>query len=165
LPRSASSEAAVAQGERGVNVSIIRLPQVHDPLKQGLVSPLIAIAREKGMSAYVGNGLNRWPAAHVLDVAFLYRLALEQASPGAVYNAVAEEGVPVRDIAEVIGKHLKLPVVSLSQEDAAEHFGWLGVFVGLDLPASSTHTRAVLGWHLTGPGLLADLEQGRFYQD
>ena len=162
MPRSASAEAAAAAAARGVNVTVIRLPQVHDPLKQGLVSPLIAIAREKGVSAYVGDGLNRWPAAHVGDVAVLYRLALEKAMPGCVYNAVAEEGVPVRDIAGVIGKHLGLPVISKPPEEAAGHFGWLGVFVGLDLPASSARTREQLGWHPTGPGLMADLEQGRF---
>ena len=146
----------------GVNVSVVRLPQVHNTVKQGLITPAVAIAREKGVSAYVGDGLNRWPAAHVLDVARLYRLALEKREAGARYHAVAEEGIPVRDIAEVIGRGLKAPVVSLSPEQAAGHFGWLAAFVGLDLPASSAQTQARLGWRPTGPGLIADLEQMRY---
>jgi nucleoside-diphosphate-sugar epimerase len=144
--------------ERGVNVSVMRLPQVHDTVKQGLVTYLVAAAREKGISAYVGNGFNRWPAAHVLDVARLYRLAFEKHAAGSRYNAVAEEGVPVRAIAEVIGRGLKVPVVSLSSEEAAAHFGWLGGFVGWDMPASSALTQERLGWHPTGPGMIADLE-------
>ena len=147
----------------GVNVSVMRLPQVHDTVKQGLISPAVAIAREKGVSAYVGDGLNRWPAAHVLDVARLYKLALEKGEPGARYHAVAEEGVPVRDIAEVIGRGLKVPVVSISPEEAISHFGWLGPFAGMDLPASSAQTRARLGWRPTGPGLIADLEHMRYF--
>jgi nucleoside-diphosphate-sugar epimerase len=122
----------------------------------------VAIAREKGISAYVGDGLNRWPAAHVLDVARLYRLALEKGEAGARYHAVAEEGIPVRDIAEVIGRGLRVPVVALSPEEAAGHFGWLAAFAGLDLPASSAQTRARLGWRPTGPGLIADLQQMRY---
>ncbi len=158
-PRVASELAGVSVAATGVNVSVMRLPQVHDPVKQGLISPLVAIAREKGVSAYVGDGQNRWPAAHVLDVARLYRLALEKGEAGARYNAVAEEGIPARDIAETLGSGLKMPVVSLSPEEAAAHFGWMGMFVGLDMPASGSQTQEKLGWHPTGPGLIADLEQ------
>jgi nucleoside-diphosphate-sugar epimerase len=141
----------------GVNVSVVRLPQVHDPVKQGLVAYAVAIAREKGVSAYVGDGMNRWPAAHVLDVARLYRLALERREPGARYHAVAEEGVAVRDMAQVIGEGLRVPVVSMSAEEAAGHFGWIALSAGLDMPASSAQTRERLGWPPTGPGLIADL--------
>ena len=144
---------------KGVSASVMRLPQVHNPVKQGLVTYLVAIAREKGVSAYVGEGRNRWAAAHVSDVARLYRLALEKHEAGARYHAVAEEGVPMRDIAETIGRGLKVPVVSLSPEKVAAHFGWLGLFAGGDLVASSEKTRKNLGWNPTGPGLIADLEQ------
>ena len=164
-PRKASELAGMAVAERGVNVIVVRLPQVHDPVKQGLISPMIEVARAKGVSAYVGDGLNRWPAAHVLDVARLYRLALEKQQPGSRYNAVAEEGIPAREIAEVIGRGLKVPVVALSQEDAPAHFGWLGMFVHYDLTASSAITRERLGWHPTGPGLIADLEAMRYFED
>jgi nucleoside-diphosphate-sugar epimerase len=158
-PRVASELAGAAMLAAGVNVSVVRLPQVHDTLKQGLISPAIAVAREKGLSAYVGDGLNRWPAAHVLDVARLYRLALEKREAGARYNAVAEEGIAVRDIADVIARGLKIPLVSLSPGEAVAHFGWLAPFAGLDLPASSAQTQKRLGWHPTGPGMMADLEQ------
>ena len=144
---------------KGVSASVMRLPQVHNPVKQGLVTYLVAIAREKGVSAYVGEGRNRWAAAHISDVAHLYRLALEKHEAGARYHAVAEEGVPMRDIAETIGRGLKVPVVSLSPEKAAAHFGWLALFAGADLVASSEKTRKNLGWNPTGPGLIADLEQ------
>ena len=148
--------------ERGVRVSVVRLPQVHDTVKQGLVTYTVALAREKGVSAYVADGLNRWAAVHVLDAARLYRLALEKPEAGARYHAVAEEGVPVREIAEAIGRALKVPVVSKSPEEAADHFGWLGMFVGLDLIGSSVQTQARLGWRPTGPGLIADLEHMRY---
>lgn len=161
-PRVASELAGAAMSAAGVNVSVVRLPQVHDTVKQGLISPAVAIAREKGVSAYVGEGLNRWPAAHVLDVARLYRLALEKREAGARYNAVAEEGIPVREIAQVIGQGLKVPVVSLSPEEAAGHFGWLAAFAGLDLPASSAQTQERLGWHPTGPDLMTDLRKMRY---
>jgi nucleoside-diphosphate-sugar epimerase len=164
FPR-ASEATAVALVERGVRASVVRLPQVHDPVKQGLVTWAIAMAREKGVYAYVGDGLNRWAAAHVLDVARLYRLALEKREAGAKYHAVAEEGVPARDIAEAIGRGLKVPVVSLSPEEAVAHFGWpLGVFAGLDITASSSKTQERLGWRPTGPGLIADLEQMRYFE-
>ena len=156
-PRKASELAGRAAAGRGVNVVVVRLPQVHDTRRQGLVTPLVALARAKGVSAHVGDGLNRWPAAHVSDTARLYRLALEKAEGGAVYNAVAEEGIPVRDIAGVIARGLKVPVATLSPEAAAEHFGWLAAFVGWDMPASGAWTRDALGWRPTGPGLLADL--------
>ena len=115
---------------------VVRLPQVHDPYKQGLLTPYVEISREKGTVAYIGEGRNRFSAAHVTDVARLYRLAFERAEAGSRYNAVAEEGVPMREIAEVIGAGLKLPVVSLAPEQAAEHFGWMAMFAGIDLPAS-----------------------------
>jgi nucleoside-diphosphate-sugar epimerase len=160
-PRKGSELAGVAVAERGVNVSVVRLPQVHDTVKQGLITYAVAVAREKGISAYIGDGLNRWPAAHVLDVARLYKLAFERHEAGSRYNAVAEEGVAVRDIAEVIGRGLKVPVVSLSAEEAPAHFGWMAAFVGFDMPASSALTRERLGWNPTGPGLIADLEKMR----
>ena len=158
IPRVASEEAAAAVAARGVRVSVVRLPQVHNTFKQGLVTYAIAVARDKSASAYVGDGLNRWPAVHLLDAARLYRLVLEKGS-GDRYHAVAEEGVPVRDIAEVIGRGLSVPVVRKSSKEATEHFGWLAAFVGSDLPASSAKTQKQLGWHPTGPGLIADLEQ------
>jgi len=161
VPRAASEEAAASVAARGVRTAIVRLPQVHDTVKQGLVTYAIQVAREKGASAYVGDGLNRWPAAHVLDTARLYRLALEKANTGDKFHAVAEEGVPVRDIAEAIGRGLRLPVVSLSPEDATKHFGWLAAFVGRDVPASSAHTREKLGWNPTGPDLISDLNNMR----
>lgn len=161
-PRVASELAGAALLEAGVNVSVMRLPQVHDTVKQGLVTPAVDLARKKGVSAYVGDGRNRWPAAHISDVARLYVLALEKREAGARYNAVAEEGIPVREIAEVIGRGLKVPVVALSPEEAAGHFGWLAAFAGLDLPASGAQTQARLGWHPTGPGLIADLERMRY---
>ena len=123
-------------GARACACPVVRLPQVHDTRQAGPRHLLIALAREKGVSAYVGDGLNRWPAVHVLDAAPLYRLALEKGSAGARYHAVAEEGVPLRDIAEAIGRGLKVPVVSMSPEEAAGHFGWLGFFAGMDMPAS-----------------------------
>ncbi len=154
-----SEQTALALALKGVRASVVRLPQVHDTVKQGLVTYVIATAREKGVSAYIGEGLNRWAAAHVLDVAHLYRLALEKNEAGAKYHAVAEEGVRMRDIAEVIGRGLKVPVVSLSSEKAQAHFGWLSLFAGNDLQASSVQTQKKLGWHPTGPGLIADLEK------
>jgi nucleoside-diphosphate-sugar epimerase len=163
-PRAASEEAAAAVAAEGVNVSVVRLPQVHDPVTQGLITPAIAFYREKGACAYAGDGLNRWPAAHVVDVARLYRLAIEKAEPNAKYHAVAEEGVPMRDIAEAIGRRLSLPVKSIAPEEAQVYFGWLARFAGLDMPASSAQTRAKLGWRPTGPGLIADLEQLRVPQ-
>jgi nucleoside-diphosphate-sugar epimerase len=162
-PRVASELAAASMLQGGVNVSVVRLPQVHNTVKQGLITPLVALAREKGVSGYVDDGLNRWPAAHVLDTARLYRLALEKREAGVRYHAVAEEGVSLRDIAEVIGRGLKVPVVAMSPEEAAGHFGWLAAFAGRDVPASSAQTRERLGWQPTGPGLIADLEHMRYF--
>lgn len=158
-PRIASELTGQALLEAGVDVRVVRLPQVHDPVKQGLITPFIAISREKGSVAYVGDGANRWPAAHVLDVAKLYALALDKGSRGARYHAVAEEGIAARDIAAVLGAGLGLPVVSLSPEEAQAHFGWFAMFAGLDLRASSAWTREQLGWDPTGPGLIADLQR------
>jgi nucleoside-diphosphate-sugar epimerase len=156
-PRS-SELTALSQVPRGVRAAIVRLPQVHDTMKQGLITWAIQVAREKGVSAYVGDGLNRWAAAHRLDTARLYRLALEKADAGDKFHAVAEEGVPVRDIAQAIGRGLNVPVVSLAPEESSKHFGWLAPFVGLDLRASSVHTREKLQWNPTGPGLISDLD-------
>lgn len=161
-PRSASEIAGNAMLEQGVNVSVMRLPQVHDTVKQGLITPLVEIARAKGVSAYVGDGSNRFPAAHVIDVARLFRLALEKNEPGARYHAVAEEGIPLRQIVEVLGKGLNVPVKSLSLEEAKEHFGWMEIFAEMDLWASGAKTQERLNWHPTGPGLIADLEQMRY---
>lgn len=158
-PRAASEEAALAVAAEGVNVSVVRLPQVHDTARQGLITPVIAMYREKGVCAYVGDGGNRWPAAHVLDVARLYRLAIERAEPNAKYHAVAEEGVTMLDIASAIGGRLNLPAKSIAPEEAEAHFGWLARFAGLDMPASSSQTRRKLGWEPIGPGLIADLER------
>ena len=156
LPR-ASEATAVALMERGVSASVMRLPQVHDTVKQGLITRLVGIAREKGVSAYVGEGENRWAAAHVLDVAHLYRLALERGNAGARYHAVAEEGVSLKDIATALGRGLNVPVISIPPEKAQEHFGFFGFFAGRSLPASSEKTRRELGWSPTGPTLLTDL--------
>lgn len=158
-PRKISEETGDALAARGINVSYVRLPQVHDTRKQGLITPLIEIARAKGRVAYLGEGKNRFAAAHVSDVARVYKLAVERAEPGARYHAVAEEGVPMRDIAEALGRALKLPVVSLSGDEAAEYFGWMAMFAGLDMPASSTLTQKKLGWKPLGPGLIADLDR------
>jgi nucleoside-diphosphate-sugar epimerase len=163
MPR-ASEEAGASVASRGVRVSVVRLPQVHDRVKQGLISYVIAVARKKGVSAYMGDGLNRWPAVHRLDCAHLYRLVLEKGSRRARYHAVAEQGVPVREIAEAIGRGLKVPTVSLSAEQAGEHFGWLGFFVGLDVPASSVLTQEWLGWRPTQTGLMDDLNRARDFE-
>ncbi|WP_027210212.1 SDR family oxidoreductase [Burkholderia sp. WSM2232] len=163
-PRIASELAGNALLAEGVNVSVVRLPQVHDAFRQGLITPLIAIAREKGVSAYVGEGRNRWPAGHVTDVVRLYRLAVEKREPGARYHAVGEEGVSSREIAEALGRGLNLPVVSIPPHEAAAHFGWLAMFTALDMPASSALTQSRLGWHPTGRTLIADLDEARYAQ-
>jgi nucleoside-diphosphate-sugar epimerase len=159
IPRKISEETGAAVAARGVNVSYVRLPQVHDTKKQGLISPLIEISRAKGRVAYVGEGKNRWAAAHVSDVARLYKLAIERAEPGARYNAVGEEGVTAKDISDALGRSLKLPVVSLTGDEVAAHFGWMAMFAGMDMPASSAITRKKLGWTPVGPGLIADLDR------
>lgn len=158
-PRVASELEGNAMLDAGVDVRVVRLPQVHDTVKQGLISPYIDISRQKGVVAYVGDGANRWPAAHVLDVAKLYRLVLDKGDRGTRYHAVAEEGIAVREIATVIAAGLGMPAVSLSPREAQEHFGWFAMFAGLDLRASSARTRAQLGWEPTGPKLIADLQE------
>lgn len=160
-----SETAAIALAEGGVHASVVRLPQVHDTVKQGLVTYLVQIARRQGVSAYVGDGANRWPAVHVSDVARLYRLAVEHGAAAARYHAVAEGGVALKDIATAIGKGLKLPVVSIPPERAQEHFGFLGLFAARDGFASSERTWAKLGWSPTGPSLLADLANMRYQRD
>lgn len=159
----ASEQTAAALAARGVNVTVVRLPQVHDQVKQGFVTLAVAAAREKGVSAYMGDGLNRWAAVHVLDAARLYRLALDHHEAGARYHAVGEEGVRFRDIAEAIGRGLKVPVVALPPAEAAAHFGFLGHFAGRDLCGSSAQTQARLDWHPSGPGLITDLEHMRYF--
>lgn len=166
LPRVASEEAADAVAARGVCVSVVRLPPtVHGDGDHGFVPSLIGFAREKGVSAYVGEGLNRWSAVHRLDAARLYRLVLEKrAIAGARYHAVAEAGIPFRDIAAVIGRRLNVPIVSKSPADAASHFGWFAHFAALDNPASSQRTRQILGWEPTQPGLIPDLDRPRYFE-
>ncbi|WP_375436085.1 SDR family oxidoreductase [uncultured Hymenobacter sp.] len=159
-----SENAALALVAQGVRASVIRLaPSVHDRGDHGFVPALIDIARQTGVAAYVGEGLNRWPAVHRLDAAHLYRLALEHGTTGARYHGAADEGIPMRDIAAVIGRHLNLPIVSKSPEEAADHFGWMARFVGMDAPASSALTQQQLGWHPSQPALLPDLEQGHYF--
>ncbi len=157
MPRAASEEAAASVAAKGVNVGVVRLPQVHDTRRQGLVSYAIQVARQKGFCAYVGEGQNRWAAAHISDTARLYRLAIEKAEPNAKYHSVGEEGVKIRDITETYGRRLKLPVKSITPEEAFDYFGWMAVFAGHDSPASSALTRKKLGWNPMGPGMIADL--------
>jgi nucleoside-diphosphate-sugar epimerase len=163
LPR-VSEQVTLALLSKGVRASVIRLPQVHNTLKQGLITLAIAVAREKGVSAYAGEGMSRWAAAHVSDVARLYRIALEKNEAGAKYHAVAEEGVRWRDIAETIGHGLKVPMASITPEEAPAHFGWWGRWTSDGLLASSAITRKKLGWIPNGPGLIPDLEQVDYSQ-
>jgi nucleoside-diphosphate-sugar epimerase len=170
IPRVASELEAASLAAKGVRVAVMRLPQVHNTVKQGLVTYAIEVARQKGVSAYIGDGRNHWPAVHVLDAARLYRLALEKLEKdkqetSARYHAVAEEGVPMRDIAEVIGRGLNVPIVSISPEEAPAHFGWLAAFAGRDLPASGALTQERLAWHPNGPGLIADLVHMRYFEN
>jgi nucleoside-diphosphate-sugar epimerase len=163
--RWATAEYVLSLASRGVRSSVMRLPPtVHGDGDHGFVATLVAIARDKGVSGYIGDGSNRWPAVHRLDSARLFRLAVEEAPAGSTLHAAADQGVPIRDVAEVIGRHLELPVVSISPEDAGEHFTWLAHFLAADSPASSALTREMLGWQPTHPGLIDDLDQGHYFQ-
>jgi nucleoside-diphosphate-sugar epimerase len=162
--RRASAWLTLSLASRGVRSSVVRLPPtVHGEGDKGFMATLVGIAAGKGVSGYIGDGSNRWPAVHRLDAAHLFRLALENAPAGSVLHAVADEGVAIRDIAEVIGRHLDLPVVSVSPEDAGEHFGWLAGFLAVDSPASSALTRELMGWQPIHPGLIDDLEKGHYF--
>jgi nucleoside-diphosphate-sugar epimerase len=164
-PRIASEEAAAVVAAAGVHVSVVRLaPSVHDDGDHGFIPMLARIAREKGVSVYKGDGQNRWPALHRLDAARLYRLAVEKTPAGLTrFHGIAEEGIAFRDIAEVIGKRLHIPVVSKSAEEAAEHFGWFAHFASMDIIASSKQTQEQLGWHPAQPGLIADIDRDSYF--
>ncbi len=164
--RQATGELVLSFASRNVRSCVLRLPPtVHGDGDHGFMATLVAIARERGVSGYIGDGTNRWPAVHRLDAALLFRLAVEAAPAGSTLHAVAEEGIPIHDVADVIGRQLDLPVVSIAPEQADAHFTWLGRFLGVDGPASSAQTRAVLGWEPTRPGLIADLEEGHYFRD
>jgi nucleoside-diphosphate-sugar epimerase len=165
FPRVASEEATMALVARGVRAAVVRLPpSVHGDGDHGFVPMLIGLAREKGVAAYIGEGNNLWPAVHRFDAATLYRLAVEQGKAGARYHGVADEGVRFREIAQVIGRRLNLPVESKTGEDAANHFGWFAHFAAIDNPASSERTRAELGWQPKQAGLLADLDRPNYFE-
>ncbi len=163
--RRATAWITLALASRGVRSSVLRLPPtVHGDGDNGFIATLVGIARAKGVSAYIGDGSNRWPAVHRFDAAHLFRLALEKAPAGSTLHAIADEGVPIRAIAEVFGRHLNIPVVSVSPEEAGEHFTWLAGFLAIDGPASSALTRELLGWQPTHPGLIPDLEEGHYFK-
>ncbi len=163
--RLGTAHVTLALASRGVRSSVMRLPPtVHGAGDHGFVATLVGIARRKGVSGYIGDGSSRWPAVHVLDAARLFRLAVEAAPAGTVLHAVADEGVPIRAVAEVIGRHLRVPVVSIAHEDAGEHFGFLAAFLGIDSPASSALTRELMGWQPTHLGLVEDLDQSHYFQ-
>ena len=164
FPRK-SEDATLALAARGIRSSVLRLPpSVHGKGDHGFVPRLISIAREKGVSAFIGDGLNRWPAVHRLDAAHLYRLVLEKGTAGAIYHGAPDEGIPTREIAAAIGRGLNAPVVSKSREDAADHFGWIAHFFGVDAPASSAQTQERLGWRPVQPGLIADLNAEHYFE-
>src|SRR5665213_915552 len=164
--RAANAQMTLAFASRGVRSSVVRLaPTNHGDGDNGFMAALVSVARDKGVSGYIGDGTNRWPAVHRLDSARLFRLAVETAPAGSALHAVADEGVPIRGIAEVIGRHLDIPVVSISAEEAGGHFTWLAGFLGIESPASSALTRELLGWQPTQPGLIADLEQGHYFHN
>jgi len=163
--RQETAEFTLSLADRGVRSSVLRLPPtVHGDGDHGFMASIVGIARDTGVSGYLGDGSNRWPAVHRLDAAHLFRLAVEQAPAGSTLHAVADEGVPIRSVAEVIGRHLGVPVAPIAAADAAGHFTWLAGFIGLDSPASSTLTRELLGWQPTQPGLIEDLEKGHYFQ-
>ena len=163
-PRRVNAEATLALADKGVRSSIVRLaPTVHDRGDTGFIATLIAMDREHATSGYIGDGSNRWPAVHRLDAARLFRLAVEEAPAGSILHAVGDEGVTLRSVAEVISARLDLPLVSVDAVDAAEHFGWMALFLGVDGPASNTLTRQLLGWEPTHPGLLEDLGLGHYF--
>ncbi|MFJ1744889.1 SDR family oxidoreductase [Streptomyces sp. NPDC088116] len=162
--RLANAQVTAALAERGVRSAVVRLPPtVHGDGDHGFLATVVAIAREKGVSGYIGDGANRWPAVHRSDAAHLFRLALESAPAGSTLHATADEGVPIRTVAEVIGRHLGLPVASLAPDEAAGHFTWLAAFLAMDSPVSSAYTRELLGWQPTRPGLIDDLEEGHYF--
>jgi nucleoside-diphosphate-sugar epimerase len=162
--RMANAQRTLSLASRGIRCSVVRLPPtVHGDGDNGFMAFIVNVAREKGISGYLGDGTNRWPATHQLDAAPVFRLALEKASAGSVLHAIAEEGVPIRDVAGVIGRHLDLPVAAISADDAGEHFGWLAGFLGSDSPASSVLTREQLGWQPSRPGLIEDLDEGHYF--
>jgi nucleoside-diphosphate-sugar epimerase len=161
----ATAEVVLSLASSGVRSSVVRLPPtVHGDGDHGFIATVVEIARDTGVSGYIGDGSNRWPAAHVVDAAHLFRLAVEQAPAGSTLHAIADEGVPIRDVAEVIGRHLDVATVSVAPEDAPGHFTWLADFLGLDSPASSALTRELLGWQPVHQGLIEDLEQGHYFQ-
>ncbi|HXW43872.1 MAG TPA: SDR family oxidoreductase [Streptosporangiaceae bacterium] len=164
-PRVDAENKVIGFAGHRIRSSVVRLPPtVHSSLDHhGFVPTLIGIARDKGVAGYVGDGSNRWPAGHTLDAAHLYRLALELAPPGSRLHAVGDEGVPFREIAAAIGSHLNVPVVSIAPEQAADHFGFLGMLVQLDNPTSSARTRKLLGWEPVHPGLIDDLNEGHYF--
>jgi nucleoside-diphosphate-sugar epimerase len=162
--RQDNARRTLALADRGVRSSVLRLPPtVHGEGDNGFMASLIGIARERGVAGYIGDGANRWPAVHRLDAAHLFRLALEQAPAGSTLHGVADEGVPIRAVAEVIGRHLNVPVVAVAPDDAVEHFTWLGGFIGIDGPTSSALTRDLLDWRPTQPGLIDDLDKGHYF--
>ncbi|MFD5074360.1 SDR family oxidoreductase [Streptomyces sp. NPDC058371] len=164
VKRLANAHATASLADRGVRSSVVRLPPtVHGDGDHGFMATLVAIAREKGVSGYIGDGANRWPAVHRSDAAHLFRLALESAPAGSTLHAVADEGVPIRTVAEVIGRHLGLPVTSVHPDDATAHFTWLAGFLGVDSAASSAYTRELLGWQPASPGLIDDLDKGHYF--
>ncbi|MFI9724284.1 SDR family oxidoreductase [Streptomyces sp. NPDC052396] len=163
--RAPSAQATIALAERGVRSSVLRLPpSVHGEGDRAFVPALIGIARDKGVSGYIGEGTNRWCSVHRLDAARLYRLALEKAPAGSILHGMAEEGIPVRTLAEAIGRQLGLPAVSVSAEDAVDHFGWLGTLLSADVPTSSARTRELMGWQPAQQGLIADVEEGHYFR-
>jgi nucleoside-diphosphate-sugar epimerase len=164
LGRQANAQFVLSLADRDIRSTVLRLPPTtHGDGDNGFMATAVGIARDKGVSGYVGDGANRWPAVHRSDAARLFRLALEDAPAGSVLHAIDDEGVPIRDVAEVIGRHLDIPVVSIAPAAAGEHFGWLGGFLAVDSPASSAITQELLGWHPTGPGLIEDLDKGHYF--